>query len=69
MTDKSDDPGRMYQNKELRNFYIHNTNVHAKSDEECEKDYIKLLHLMIFEMERLNALINRINRIEKTEEK
>ena len=58
LTDQSDDTTRIYPNDRLRNFYIHDSDAHKKSNEECEKAYIKLLHLMIFEMERLNTLVS-----------
>lgn len=66
LTDQSDDTTRIYPNDRLRNFCIHDPDAHKKSNEECEKAYIKLLHLMIFEMERLNTLVNRPEKPEES---
>lgn len=66
LTDKSDDTTRMYPNKGWRNIYIHDLNVHELSNKKHEEVYIKLLHLMIFEMERLDTLVNRREKAEES---
>ena len=66
LTDKSDDTTRVYPNKGWRNIYIHNLDVHELPNKTHEEVYIKLLHLIIFEMERLNTLVNRPEKPEES---
>ena len=66
LTDKSDDTTRMYPNKEWRNIYIHDLDVHKLSNKKHEEVYIKLLHLIIFEMDRLDTLVNRREKAEES---
>ena len=66
LTDKSDDPTRMYPNKKWRNIYIHDLDVHKLSNKTHEEVYINLLHLIIFEMDRLDTLVNRREKAEES---
>ena len=61
LTNQSDDPSRMYPNKAIRNFYIHDLDVHNQLKITYENDYVSLLHLIIFEMERLNGIVNKLS--------